>query len=120
MNNLLLKSQMYFQHICKGVFFNLLYQSSYCKEWDNMLNGWLDRVEEGFLQARVDEIPPYTIIFHRGELERAVWVANKWYSYGQLWEHCNKERRPSIHTMIRLEILLRKLEEEYKINKENN
>lgn len=119
-------SFLYIGHAFRTVF--RFYQMSYSKEWDTVLNQLLDAVEQGKCSA---EIKNYCICFKFEEEVCEVWVANRWYAYGNLYakqkanvclsvdipDECRY--RPKFSTMIRLNDVCRNLESvhhEVKIN----
>lgn len=123
---MLIEFKMYSTHALIGLTFNLFYQQKFNKEWDTTLNSWLDDVEEGRIEASLKKCgSSYTdfLVELTGEgFFKEIWTANKYYSYGHLSRiekyGClipeSQQHRPSIHTMIRLEKLVQKLEKEYK------
>jgi len=76
--------------------FGALHQQKYCPIWDAKLNELLDKY------ADEAELGAYTINLG----STSVWIANKYYSYGHIWDgvvsRSIDRRRPSIRTMIRL------------------
>jgi len=96
-----------------------LYQMSYSKEWDTVLNELLDSLENGKCSA---EIKNYCICFKFEKEVYEVWVANRWYAYGNLYaKHKDNvhwsigipreyQYRPKFSTMIRLNDVCRNLE----------
>lgn len=110
----------YIAHLFNTIF--CMYQKEYNKKWDIKLNKLMDEDWEG---AKLDlqlgeelKVTPdaYTLSF--GDVQ--VWVGNKWYSYGyrysafdkiSWWESC----RPSIHTMMKLDRLVKFKLNEHKI-----
>lgn len=122
---MLLELGMYTTHILYGVTCNFLYLHRFNREWDITLNSWLDMVEDGELRSRLGHLSVdkfHTLILEGTDFFKGVWVSNKQYSYGNLyytdsrWNGApeSQQHRPSIHTMIRLEKLVQKLEKEYK------
>ena len=94
----------------------------YSKEWDTILNELLDALEKGKASA---EIRNYCLRFSFEKEVCEVWVANRWYAYGNL---CAKQKanvhwnndipheyqyRPKFSTMIRLNDVCRNLESVY-------
>lgn len=100
---------LYIGHALRTVF--RVYQMPYSKEWDTVLNELLDTLENGKCSA---EIKNYCICFKFEKEMYEVWVANRWYAYGNL---CAEQKanarssfdipreyqyRPKFSTMIRL------------------
>ena len=108
---------LYIGHAFRTVF--RFYQMPYSEEWDTVLNELLDSLENGKCSA---EIKNYCICFKFEKEVYEVWVANRWYAYGNL---CAKQKanvhwsndiqreyqyRPKFSTMIRLNDACRNLE----------
>lgn len=108
---------LYTGHLFRVVF--RFYQNPYSKEWDTVLNELLDSLENGKCSA---EIKNYCICFKFEKEVYEVWVANRWYAYGNL---CAKQKananwsndipreyqyRPKFSTMIRLNNVCKNLE----------
>lgn len=119
-------SFLYIGHAFRTVFG--IYQMPYSKEWDTILNELLDALEKG--KASV-EMHHYCLRFSFEKEAYDVWVANRWYAYGNLrakqkanghWNNdipCEYQYRPKFSTMIRLNDVCRNLESvhhEVKIN----
>ena len=119
-------SFLYIGHVFRIVF--LLYQYPYSKEWDTVLNELLDALEKG--KASV-EMHHHCLRFSFEKEAYDVWVANRWYAYGNLYaerkanvclrlsipDECRY--RPKFSTMIRLNDVYRNLEHirhEVKVN----
>ena len=119
-------SFLYIGHALRTVF--QLYQHPYSKEWDILLNELLDSLENGKCSA---EIRNHCLRFSFEKDACEVWVANRWYAYGNLYaekktnvslslgipDECRY--RPKFSTMIRLNDVCRNLESirhEVKIN----
>lgn len=100
----------------------------YSKEWDTLLNELLDALENGKCSA---EIHDYVLQINCEKEAYDVWVANRWYAYGNLYAkhevdvHRSNDipyeyhYRPKFSTMIRLNDVCRNLESvhhEVKIN----
>lgn len=110
-------SFLYIGHVFRTVF--RLYQMPYSKEWDTVLNELLDSLENGKCSA---EIKNYCICFKFEKEVYEVWVANRWYAYGNLYaKHKDNvhwsndipreyQYRPKFSTMIRLNDVCRNLE----------
>lgn len=96
-----------------------LYQMPYLKEWDTVLNELLDALEKGKASA---EIRSYCLRFSFEKEVYEVWVANRWYAYGNLYaKHKDNvhwsndipreyQYRPKFSTMIRLNDVVTNLE----------
>ena len=96
-----------------------LYQMPYSKEWDTILNELLDTLEKGKASA---EIRNYCLRFSFEKEVYEVWVANRWYAYGNLYAkqkanvHWSNDIpreyqcRPKFSTMIRLNDVVTNLE----------
>ena len=119
-------SFLYIGHVFRIVF--LLYQHPYSKKWDILLNELLDALEKG--KASV-EMHHHCLRFSFEKEAYDVWVANRWYAYGNLYAErkanvCLRlvipdeyQYRPKFSTMIRLNDVCRNLESihhEVKIN----
>ena len=117
---------LYIGHAFRTVFG--VYQRQYSKEWDTVLNQLLDALEQGKCSA---EIKNYCICFKFEKEIYEVWVANRWYAYGNLYAEQKAnvrlrfvilreyQYRPKFSTMIRLNDVCRNLESihhEVKIN----
>ncbi len=119
-------SFLYIGHVFRTVF--QLYQCPYSKEWDTLLNELLDALEKG--KASV-EMHHHCLRFSFEKEAYDVWVANRWYAYGNLYaeqkanvrlsfgipDECRY--RPKFSTMIRLNDVCRNLESihhEVKVN----
>ena len=119
-------SFLYIGHAFRIVF--QLYQRPYSKEWDILLNELLDSLENGKCSA---EVRTYCLQFKFEKEAYDVWVANRWYAYGNLYaeqkanvslslgipDECRY--RPKFSTMIRLNDVCRNLESihhEVKVN----
>lgn len=89
----------------------------YSKEWDTVLNELLDALEKGKISA---DIHNHCLRFSFEKNVYEVWVANRWYAYGNL---CAKQEanvhngireeyqyRPKFSTMIRLNDVVTNLE----------
>lgn len=90
----------FLSHIGNTIF--CCYQMKYNKEWDTKLNQLLDDYSHTAIL--------YQHIIKLGDWE--VWIANKWYSYGNAYVNSGKsvnkslQFRPSIFTMRRLDRLV--------------
>lgn len=96
-----------------------LYQIPYSKEWDTILNELLDALEKGKASA---EIRNHCLRFSFEKEVYEVWVANRWYAYGNLYAkqkanvHWSNDIpreyqcRPKFSTMIRLNDVVTNLE----------
>ena len=119
-------SFLYIGHVFRTVF--QLYQMPYSKEWDTVLNELLDALEKGKASA---EICNYCLRFSFEKEAYEVWIANRWYAYGNLYAEQKAnvrlsfgiprecQSRPKFSTMIRLNDVCRNLENvhhEVKIN----
>ena len=110
-------SFLYIGHVFRTVF--ELYHRPYSKEWDTVLNELLDALEKGKASA---EIKNYCICFKFEKEVYEVWVANRWYAYGNLyakhkdnvhWSNAIPREykcRPKFSTMIRLNDVCKNLE----------
>ena len=110
-------SFLYIGHVFRTVF--QLYQMPYSKEWDAVLNELLDALEKGKASA---EIKNYCICFKFEKEVYEVWVANRWYAYGNLYAEQKAnvrlsfgiprecQSRPKFSTMIRLNDVCKNLE----------
>lgn len=110
-------SFLYIGHVFRTMFG--FYQMQYSKEWDTVLNQLLDALEQGKCSA---EIKNYCICFKFEKEVREVWVANRWYAYGNLYAEQNAnvrwrndipreyQCRPKFSTMIRLNDVCKNLE----------
>lgn len=110
-------SFLYLGHSFRTVF--RLYQIPYSKEWDTVLNELLDALEKGKASA---EIRSYCLRFSFEKEVYEVWVANRWYAYGNLYakQKANVswsndipreyQYRPKFSTMIRLNDVVTNLE----------
>ncbi len=110
-------SFLYLGHSFRTVF--RLYQMPYSKEWDAVLNELLDSLENGKCSA---EIRSYCLRFSFEKEVYEVWVANRWYAYGNLYAkhkanvHWSNDipreyqYRPKFSTMIRLNDVVTNLE----------
>ncbi|MFS9881858.1 hypothetical protein WKV47_25945, partial [Salmonella enterica] len=78
-----------------------MYQLPFSQEWDDQLNKLLD---EGALLF----VGQYTATFSTGEHTVEVWIANHWYSFGNLYRldgeyvYPSCQHRPRFRTMRRL------------------
>ncbi|ECI0119917.1 hypothetical protein XS87_04465 [Salmonella enterica subsp. enterica] len=78
-----------------------MYQLPFSQEWDARLNKLLD---EGVLLS----VGEYTATFSADENTVEVWIANRWYSFGELYrldgEYVSPscQHRPRFRTMRRL------------------
>ena len=91
----------------------------YSKEWDTVLNELLDALEKGKASA---EIRNHCLRFSFEKEVYEVWVANRWYAYGNLyakqkanvsWSNDIPREyhyRPKFSTMIRLNDVVTNLE----------
>ena len=119
-------SFLYIGHAFRIVF--QWYQHPYSKEWDILLNELLDSLENGKCSA---EGRTHCLQFKFEKEAYDVWVANRWYAYGNLyakqkvnvdWSNDiphEYQYRPKFSTMIRLNDVCRNLESvhhEVKIN----
>ena len=98
------------------------YQMPYSKEWDAVLNELLDALENGKCSAEVDN---YCLRFKFQQQLYDVWVANRWYAYGNLYEMLKADAqrgnkisreyqyRPKFSTMIRLNDVYKNLQSVY-------
>ena len=110
-------SFLYIGHAFRIVF--LLYQHPYSKEWDILLNELLDSLENGKCSA---EVRTHCLQFKFEKEVYEVWVANRWYAYGNLYAkqkanvHWSNDIpreyqcRPKFSTMIRLNDVVTNLE----------
>jgi hypothetical protein len=87
----------------------LVIGGKYCPEWDLKLLT--------LMESREPKLGRFTI--HFGDAE--VWIANRFYGYGNLWRYCNKNlsevvrcKRPSVSTMIKLALIHDRLLHEYR------
>lgn len=90
------------------------YQKPYSKEWDTLLNELLDALENGKCSA---EIHDCVLRINCEKQTYDVWVANRWYAYGNLYRTQNRTYisekfmyRPKFSTMIRLNDVVANLE----------
>ena len=119
-------SFLYIGHVFRIVF--QLYQHPYSKEWDTLLNELLDSLENGKCSA---EVRNHCLQFKFEKEAYDVWVANRWYAYGNLYAkqkanvHWSNDipdecrYRPKFSTMIRLNDVvtnLKNVEQRVKIN----
>ncbi|HIB1450072.1 TPA: hypothetical protein ACWV5Q_005426 [Salmonella enterica subsp. enterica serovar Muenchen] len=94
----------YLCHIGNTLF--CAYQMPFSQEWDDQLNKLLD---EGILLF-VDRC---TATFSIGEHTVEIWIANRWYSFGEMYrldERCKPRftgYRPRFRTMRRLYALVK-------------
>ena len=119
-------SFLYIGHAFRTVF--RFYQKPYSEEWDTVLNELLDALEKG--KASV-EMRDHCLRFSFEKDTCDVWVANRWYAYGNLYaekktnvslslgipDKC--QYRPKFSTMIRLNDVvtnLKNVEQRVKIN----
>ena len=117
---------LYIGHVFRTMFG--FYQMQYSKEWDTLLNELLDALENGKCSA---EIHDCVLQINCEKQIYDVWVANRWYAYGNLRikqkanVHWNNDipreyrYRPKFSTMIRLNDVCRNLESihhEVKVN----
>ena len=117
---------LYIGHVFRTMFG--VYQRSYSKEWDTVLNELLDALEKGKASA---EIRNHCLRFSFEKEAYEVWVDNRWYAYGNLYakQKANVgwssnilreyQYRPKFSTMIRLNDVCRNLESihhEVKVN----
>ena len=91
----------------------------YSKEWDTVLNELLDALEKGKASA---EICNYCLRFSFEKEAYEVWIANRWYAYGNLYAEQKAnvrlsfgiprecQSRPKFSTMIRLNDVCENLE----------
>ena len=110
-------SFLYIGHAFRTVF--RFHQMPYSKEWDTVLNELLDALENGKCSAEVDN---YCLRFKFQQQLYDVWVANRWYAYGNLYAEQNAnvrlsfgipreyQYRPKFSTMIRLNDVCENLE----------
>lgn len=110
-------SFLYIGHALRTMFG--IYQMPYSKEWDTVLNELLDALEKGKVSA---EIRNYRLRFSFEKEVYEVWVANRWYAYGNLYAkqeanvHYSNDipheyhYRPKFSTMIRLNDVVTNLE----------
>ena len=110
-------SFLYIGHAFRTVF--RFYQKPYSEEWDTVLNELLDALEKG--KASV-EMRNHCLRFSFEKEIYEVWVANRWYAYGNLYAEQNAnvrwnndipheyQYRPKFSTMIRLNDVCRNLE----------
>lgn len=103
---------LYIGHALRTVF--QLYQSPYSKEWDTLLNELLDALENGKCSA---EIHDCVLQINCEKQIYDVWVANRWYAYGNLYMTEKRiyisekfKYRPKFSTMIRLNDVVTNLE----------
>ena len=109
---------LYIGHAFRTVFG--VYQRQYSKEWDTVLNQLLDAVEQGKCSA---EVRTHCLQFKFEKEAYDVWVANRWYAYGNLYAeqkaangHWSNDIpreyqcRPKFSTMIRLNDMVTNLE----------
>ena len=119
-------SFLYIGHAFRTVF--RFYQKPYSEEWDTVLNELLDSLENG--KASV-EMRDHCLRFSFEKEVYEVWVANRWYAYGNLYVEKKANvrlslgipdeyrYRPKFSTMIRLNDVCRNLESvhhEVKVN----
>ena len=110
-------SFLYIGHAFRTVF--RFYQMPYSEEWDTVLNELLDSLEKGKASA---EIRNHCLRFSFEKEIYEVWVANRWYAYGNLYAEQNAnvrlsfgipreyQYRPKFSTMIRLNDVVTNLE----------
>ena len=110
-------SFLYIGHVFRTMFG--FYQMQYSKEWDTLLNELLDALENGKCSA---EIHDCVLQINCEKQIYDVWVANRWYAYGNLYvKHevdvhwgndipCAYQYRPKFSTMIRLNDVVTNLE----------
>lgn len=103
---------LYIGHALRTVF--QLYQSPYSKEWDTLLNELLDALENGKCSGEMHH-HCLRFSFEKGSCD--VWVANRWYAYGNLYMTQKRTYisekfmyRPKFSTMIRLNDVVTNLE----------
>ncbi len=111
-------SFLYIGHAFRTVFG--IYQRQYSKEWDTVLNELLDSLENGKASAEMRGDHCLRFSFEKETYE--VWVANRWYAYGNLYAKrkanvdCSNyipyeyQYRPNFSTMIRLNDVVTNLE----------
>ena len=111
---------LYIGHAFRTVFG--FYQMPYSKEWDAVLNELLDALENGKCSAEVDN---HCLRFKFQQQLYDVWVANRWYAYGNLYEMLKADAqrgnkisreyqyRPKFSTMIRLNDVCKNLQSVY-------
>ena len=119
-------SFLYLGHSFRTVF--RFYQMPYSEEWDTVLNELLDSLENGKCSAQIHTCV-LRICCEKGSCD--VWVANRWYAYGNLYakQKANVHwsdgipheyhYRPKFSTMIRLNDVvtnLKNVEQRVKIN----
>lgn len=75
----------------------------YCAVWDEKLNSLIDTHEGSTLL-----VVRYGAVLRIGDVD--VWVANRPYAFGNLYQSGFPKRYPSIKTLIRLDRLVTKLE----------
>lgn len=103
------KVSMYTSHILKGLLFNFMYQRKYNKDWDALLNRYLDALEKGLDHRKRCHTLDF-LDYNNDKVE--VWIENRHYCFGHLYVKGGKrvredlQFRPSIHTMIRLQEFL--------------
>lgn len=82
-----------------------IYAKKYNKEWDKLLNNWLDHAPY--------EVSKHTIRFKPRDIGGYidVWIGNEWYSYGYMdtfnGKAVNFAYRPSLKTMMRLHTIVK-------------
>lgn len=110
-------SFLYIGHVFRTMFG--FYQMQYSKEWDTLLNELLDALENGKCSA---EIHNCVLQINYEKQIYDVWVANRWYAYGNLYAEQKAnvrlslgipdeyQYRPKFSTMIRLNDVVTNLE----------
>jgi hypothetical protein len=110
-------SFLYIGHAFRTMFG--FYQMPYSKEWDTVLNELLDALEKGKASA---EMCNCCLRFSFENEAYEVWVANRWYAYGNLYAKRKAnvgwssnipreyQYRPKFSTMIRLNDICENLE----------
>lgn len=98
---------MWLRWFCNGLFD--MFQEDYSSKWDGFLNTLID-------SAEVVNFGKYTVTFRLGDDKYRVWVGNKFYSYGHLYDSTvfdggGARFRPSYKTAKKLYELERRLHE---------
>lgn len=84
-----------------------MFQKKYCHMWDMKLRE---------ISCLADDltVSDHTVQFIVGDIKYEVWISNRWYSYGYLWQVNDKSisrlmrnKRPSIAMMIKLDRLVK-------------
>ncbi len=99
-------------HCLIGLTFNFFYHQKFNKGWNKELKGLLSSDYE--LKQNLINDEYLTINFYKDDKTYQVWIGNKQYSYGHLYQidgtytHKKLQYRPSIWTMMKLSNLVDK------------